>query len=181
MNHFPIQIVFRNIAYSQAIEHSARSHAEKLGKFFDRIMSCHIIIETHRHHNKGKIFHVRIDLKVPNGELVANRDLAEKHSHEDVYVTIRDSFLAMKRQLQNYVAKQRGKIKHHLHPLEGRVLEIAPIADYGLIETFDGRRIRFSSKSVRDYDFNKLEIGKRVTFIEASSNDGTAASTVYVA
>ncbi|KTD73303.1 HPF/RaiA family ribosome-associated protein [Legionella tucsonensis] len=178
--HFPIQIVFNNLRHSQAIEDNARKHAEKLGKYFDGIINCNVSIETHRHHNKGKIFHVRIDLMVPNAELVVNRDLAENHAHEDVYVAIRDKFLAMTRKLKKYVHKQRGEVKHHEQPPEGFIREIAPIADYGFIETIDGRRLRFTSKSVIDYDFNKLEVGKRVSFVEAKSNDGPAASTVYV-
>ncbi|CAM3026139.1 sigma 54 modulation protein YhbH [Legionella steigerwaltii] len=178
--HFPIKIVFNNLRRSRAIEANARKHAEKLGTYCDRILNCHISLETHRHHNKGKIYHVRIDLKVPNAELVANRDLAENHAHEDIYVTIRDAFLAMTRQLKKYVDKQRGKVKYHEPPPEGLIREIAPVADYGFIETIDGRRLRFTSKSVVDYDFNKLEVGKRVFFVEAKSNDGPAASTVYV-
>lgn len=178
--HFPIQIIFNNLKHSKAIESSTYKHAEKLGKYFDRIMSCKVSIETHHHHNKGKIFHVRIDLIVPGAELVANRDLPENHAHEDVYVAIRDGFLAITRQLKKYVHKQRGEVKYHEPPPEGRIHEIAPIADYGFIETIDGRRLRFTSKSVIDYDFDKLEVGFKVSFIEANSNDGPAASTVYV-
>lgn len=177
---FPIQIVFNNLKYSRAIEGNAQKHAEKLGKYYDRIMNCKVSIETHHHQNKGKIYHVRIDLNVPNAALVVNRNLAENRAHEDAYVTIRDAFLAMTRQLKKHADKQRGEIKHHQFPLEGRILEIAPIADYGFIETNEGRRLRFTSKSVVDYDFNRLEIGKRVTFVEAMSNDGAAISTLYV-
>jgi ribosomal subunit interface protein len=180
IDHFPIQVVFNNLKYSRAIEDNAHKHAEKLRKYFDRIMSCNVSIETHRHHNKGKIYQVRIDLNVPNAALVVNRNLSENHAHEDVYVTIRDAFLAMTRQLKKYADKQRGEVKHHTYPLEGRILEIAPIADYGFIETSGGRSLRFTSKSVVDFDFNKLEIGNRVTFVEAMSNDGAAISTVYV-
>ncbi|KTC90297.1 HPF/RaiA family ribosome-associated protein [Fluoribacter dumoffii] len=178
--HFPIQIIFNNLRRSRSLESNVRNHAEKLGKYFDRIMSCKVCIETHRHHYKGKIYHVRIDIIVPNAELVANRDLADNHAHEDVYVAIRDAFLAMTRQIKKYADKQRGEVKYHELPPEGRIREIAPLADYGFIETLDGRRLRFTSKSVIDYDFSKLEVGERVTFVEAKSNDGPAASTVYV-
>ena len=178
--HFPIKIEFNNLKYSRAVEANAHKHAEKLGKYFDRIMICKISLETHRHHNKGKIYHVRIDIIVPHAELVVNRDLAENHAHENLYVTIRDAFLAMTRQLKKYVEKQRGKVKYHELPPEGLIREIAPVADYGFIETIDGRRLRFTSKSVIDFDFTKLEVGKRVFFVEAISNDGPAASTVYV-
>lgn len=178
--HFPIQIVFRNLPHSQAVEDNVRKHAEKLGQYFDRIMSCNVGIETHHHQHKGNIYHVRIDLRVPNSELIANRDLPLNHAHEDLYVAVRDAFSAMKHQLQTYADKQRGDIKHHTLQPEGRILEIAPLADYGLIETSDGRRVRFTSKSVIDYDFEKLEVGNKVRFVEANNTDGPSASTVYV-
>jgi ribosome-associated translation inhibitor RaiA len=61
-----------------------------------------------RHKHQGKLFNVRIDVHVPGGELVVNRDL-----NEDVYVALRDAFDAAKRQLDEYGSKQRGGTKKH--------------------------------------------------------------------
>ncbi|KTC87071.1 HPF/RaiA family ribosome-associated protein [Legionella brunensis] len=178
----PIQVIFRNMDHSPTAEEKARSLAEKLERYFDRIMGCRVVIESpHRHHNKGKLYHVRIDLTVPDAELVASREPAEHHAHEDVYVAIRDAFNAIKRQLQAYVEQRRGQIKHHEMPLYGQILEVCPSANYGYIETPDGRQIRFNSESVVDYNFDKLEIGDRVRFAEISRNaEEPVASTVYV-
>lgn len=176
-----VELAFRNMDPSPAVEDRVRAQIEKLGQFYDRIMACRVVIETHhRHHHKGNLYHVRVDLTVPNGELVVSREPSEHHAHEDVYVAIRDSFDAMRRQLQDYVRKQRGDVKSHETPPHGRILEIAPAADYGVIETADGREIRFSSKSVVDYEFAKLEVGDRVWFTEVDSDEGPAASTVHV-
>ena len=69
----PLQITFRNMPRSQAIENNIREKASKLESFYDRIMSCRVIVEApHRHHRKGKTYEVRIDLTVPGGELVIN-------------------------------------------------------------------------------------------------------------
>ena len=47
----PLLITFRNLDRSQAMEASIREHAEKLDKFYDRIMSCRVVIEEqHKHH-----------------------------------------------------------------------------------------------------------------------------------
>lgn len=177
---FPIQIHFHNIDPSEAVEYRIRQHAEKLGQLYPKIMDCHVTISTHKHQHQGRIYHVIIDIDVPHSKFVANRDLAKNHAHEDIFVAIRDAFAAMKRQLLKFADKQEGEVKHHQWPEEGRVIEIAPIADFGLIETINGRRIRFSSKSVIAHDFDKLEIGDRVSFVEVISNGGSAASTVYV-
>jgi len=96
----PLQINFRDIPHSDAIEARVREKADKLDKFYDRIMTCSVMIEApHGHHHKGNLYHIRIDLTVPNGEIVINRDPGDHHAHEDVYVAIRDAFDAARRKL----------------------------------------------------------------------------------
>lgn len=107
-NDFPITVIFRNLNATPAIEDKAMRHAEKLGIYFNQIMGCHVIIESHHHHYRGNIYHVCIQLKVPHADLVVNRDPIEDHAHEDVYVAIRDAFGALKRQLQAYKRKLKG-------------------------------------------------------------------------
>ena len=178
---FPVHVIFRNMDPSPAVENKVSQLAEKLERYFDHIISCSVTIEApHRHHHKGRLYHVRIDLSVPNAELVASREPMQNHAHEDVYVAIRDAFNAIKRQLQSHISKQRGEIKHHEPVCYGRVNEIAPPADYGYIETPDGRQIRFTSHSVIDYDFEKLEVGDRVRFVELENEQGLVATTVYM-
>jgi ribosomal subunit interface protein len=177
----PLQVVFRNMDHSPAVEARVREQAEKLERFYDRIMSCRVVVETHhRHHHKGNLYHVRIDLTVPGDELVVSREPADRHAHEDVYVAVRDAFDAMRRQLQDFARKQRGDVKEHEPPPHGRIREIAPLAGYGVIETSDGREIPFTRNSVVDYDFDKLEVGDSVRFVEVESDEGPAASTVHV-
>lgn len=105
----PIQLTFRDIDPTPAIEASVREHAAKLEKYHQRITRCRVVVEApHRHHHKGKIFHIRIDLTVPGHELVVNRDPSQNHAHEDAYVAIRDAFEAAERQLEDLVRRQRG-------------------------------------------------------------------------
>lgn len=177
----PVQIVFRGMKPSPAVETNIRAHVDKLERFFDRIMSCRIVVEQgHRHGHKGNLFHVRIDLKVPNGELVASRDPAEHQAHQDVYVSIRDAFDAIQRQLEDFARRHRGNVKTHETPPHGRVVELYTGADYGQIETADGKRIYFHRNSVVDGDFAKLAIGTEVRFVEESGELGPQASTVHV-
>lgn len=179
--NLPIQVVFRNMDPSPAAEAKARNHAQKLERYFKNIMSCRVVIESnHRRHNKGKIYHVCIDLTLPNAELVVSREPSEHHAHEDVYVAIRDAFNAMKRQLQAHRAKQRGQVKHHEEIPSGRVLEVFPLADYGYIGTINGREVRFNSQSVVDYDFAELEVGDPVSFVARERFAGPVATSVHV-
>jgi ribosome-associated translation inhibitor RaiA len=110
----PLQINFRDIPPSDAVEARVREKAADLDKFYDHIMSCRVMIEApHGHHHKGNLYHVRIDLTVPHGEIIVNRDPKDKHAHEDVYVAIRDAFDAARRKLQDHARKQRGEVKRH--------------------------------------------------------------------
>ena len=70
----PLQVTLRDISPSEAIEAYIRERAAKLEQFYDRIMSCRVVVEAPvRHHRKGGPYKVRIDLTVPGDELVIDR------------------------------------------------------------------------------------------------------------
>jgi ribosomal subunit interface protein len=105
----PLQITIRDVEHSATLETHIRDKASKLDEFFDHIMSCHVVVEMpHKHHHQGKQFNVRIDIGVPGGEIVVNRD-----HHEDVYVALRDAFDVAKRMLEDHARKIRGAVKAH--------------------------------------------------------------------
>ena len=177
----PLQINFRDIPPSEAVEARVREKADWLDKFFDQIMTCRVMIEApHGHHHKGKLYHIRIDLTVPNGEIVVNRDPKDHQAHEDVYVAIRDAFDAARRKLQDYARIQRGDIKSHEIPPHGTISDLVPAEDFGRIQTLDGREIYFHRNSFIDADFDKLEIGDKVRFVEELGERGPQATTVHL-
>ncbi len=177
----PLEITFRDMPPSEAVETVIREKADKLDHLFGRIMSCHVTVEApHKHHNKGKLYQVHIDITVPNGEVVVSRDKHKNHAHEDVYVAIRDAFDAARRQLEGFARKQRGEVKHHEPPPSGHIKAILPSQDHGFILSWDGREIYFHRNSVVDFDFDKLEEGMEVRFSLEEGNEGPQASTVHV-
>ena len=201
----PLQITFRNMPPSEAIENNVREKAAKLDSLYDGIMSCRIIIEApHRHHHKGKAYQVSIDMTVPGGELVVNRapkrldaaktprpeelenDLTESHepskhgAHEDPYVAIRDAFNAAARKLQDHARRKRGKVKLHEPAAVARVIRLFPIEDYGFLQTPDGRELYFHKNTVLARGFDRLEVGTEVFFAEEPGEKGPQASTVRV-
>jgi ribosomal subunit interface protein len=107
--HTPLQITIRDVDHSAALETHIREKADKLSDFFARIISCRVVVEMpHKHQHQGKQFNVRIDIGVPGGEIVVNKD-----SNVDVYVALRDAFDAAKRQLEDHARKMRGEVKNH--------------------------------------------------------------------
>ena len=118
----PLEITFRNVARTDEIEARIRAKAAKLDKFFDRIVGCRVVVESpHNHHNKGNHYRVRIELTVPGGELVVDRD-PESRDHEDLSVALRDAFLAEQRQLQAYAEKHNPSTSHS----NMRISEVLP-------------------------------------------------------
>jgi ribosome-associated translation inhibitor RaiA/cold shock CspA family protein len=177
----PLQVTFRGIAPSDAVEADIRARAEKLEQFYDRITSNRVTVEApHRHHHKGNLYRVCVDLTVPGGEIVVGRDPEEHHAHEDVYVAIRDAFDAARRQLEDHVRRGRGQVKSHEVPGHGRVSKLFPRG--GIIETADEREIYFHRNSVADDAFDRFEVGLEVRFVaaEGESEKGPQATTVHI-
>jgi cold shock CspA family protein len=142
-------------------------------------MRCKVTIAApHRHHAKGNIYHVSIDLHVPGKEILVNREPGNNHAHEDAYVAIRDAFSAAARQLQDYVRVRRGEVKAHDVPPHGTVSELHTEENYGRITSSDGRLIYFHRNSLLDAELEKLTIGMEVRFDEEVGDQGPQATSV---
>lgn len=177
----PLQITFRNIEHSDAIERRIREKTDKLERFSSNITRCRVIIEApHKHHYKGVIYHIKIDITLPGKEIVVKHHSDEHHAHEDVYVAIRDAFNAAQRQLENYARQRRGDVKSHAAPPHGRIARLYPSMGSGLIETSDLREVYFHRNSLVNGDFDKLKVGSTVHFVEEMGDKGPQASSVHV-
>lgn len=177
----PLQVTFRNIEASPALETRIRELAARLDRFSGHIMRCHVIIEIpHRHKHQGEHFEITIDLTVPGEEIAIKRTHSGQPSHEDAYVALRDAFHAARRKLEEYERERRGDIKHHVPMPHGRICEIDREAGSGRIETDDGRLIYFHRNSVLGRRFDDLETGIEVRFAEEAGDLGPQASTVHV-
>ncbi|MEX2481500.1 MAG: HPF/RaiA family ribosome-associated protein [Gammaproteobacteria bacterium] len=174
-----LQIAFRGMEPSPAIEAKIRERVARLEPLCGDITSCRVVVENpHHHQHQGTLFHVRIDLRVPGAELVSSRSPDAHHAHEDAYVALRDAFDAIRRQIEDYQRKRRNKVKHHEAPPHGRIVELAD--DHGRIETRDGRMVYFHRNSVIDADFERLDVGAEVWFAEEAGEEGPQASTAHV-
>ena len=170
----PLQISWHDIAVTPGIEAEIRERADQLDTYYNRIMHCRVVIEAPvGHHRHGGPFKVRLDLTVPRGELVVNRQ-----ADEDLLVAIRDAFDAMRRQLEDYARQHRGDVKVHEPLPYGRVTKFFADEGYGFIGTDDGREIYFHTNSVLDSGFSQLQLGTEVRFVEEQGDKGPQASTV---
>ena len=177
----PLELSFRNMDPSEAVEAKVRERVDKLETFFGRINACRVVVEApHRHHHKGKIYHVRIEIGVPGRTLIVDRDPGRHHAHEDVYVAIRDAFDAARRQLEDHSRRAAGKIKTHETPTHGSVSVLNGLQGYGIATLPDGQEVYFHRNSVVNDGFANLDVGDEVRLViaEGESAKGPQASTV---
>jgi cold shock CspA family protein len=194
----PIQVTFRNIDDHAGIDDYIQKEAAKLERFYSRISSCRVIVERPQRAATSKFYHVRIDLGVPNEELVVKHVPSLHGTLEDMQTqksrrearsvigqrhpkrAIHEAFQEMGRQLQDYVRRQQGAVKAKRAMQEAVVKEILPEQGYGFLETEDGRAVYFHQASVLDGHFPQLRIGTKVKFAEEPGDKGPQASTVKV-
>lgn len=177
----PLQITFRGFPHSDAVEAAIRERAAKLDEFFPRLMSCRVMVEArHHHHHQGNLYHVRIEVGVPNKEIVVSREHHDEQAREDIYVVIRDAFDAAKRQLEDYARVLRGDTKSHEVPSHGKVIRLVPGEDHGYIESSDGREVYFHRNSVIGAAFDELKVGDEVRFSEEPDENGPRATAVQL-
>ncbi|MDR2876746.1 MAG: HPF/RaiA family ribosome-associated protein [Chromatiales bacterium] len=161
----PLQITTRNVSLSEAAAETIREKSAKLETFYDSIMACRVLVEApHRHKHQGVSYNVRLDITVPGGEIVVKRE-----PNEDLYIAIRDSFDAARRQLQSFARRQRGQVKVHEGSPVGHVRNIQVEQ-----ETDDGEEVYFHSNSSKGGDgFDRLTPDVAAKFVE---EDGEQAS-----
>lgn len=177
----PVQITFRDIPSTPALIGHVERRSEKLSTFFERIVGCHVVLEApHRHSKQGKKYHVRVDMFVPEKELVVSRN--PEAATEDLHAAIDKAFDDAERVLEDYAQQLKPDTKKmRLKPPQGHVAKIFHDRGYGFIETMgDGHEVYFHRNSVINEKFDKLTVGTRVRFAEEDGDKGPQASSVYV-
>jgi ribosomal subunit interface protein len=105
----PLQVTFRNMAHSEALAAHLEARAQKLEVVFQRIVSCHVVVEVEGHHQPGhdERYRFSINLGLPGRELIVNHAPTNKGEHENVYVTADRAFDEVERQLGDWVKRLR--------------------------------------------------------------------------
>ena len=114
----PLQITFRDLPPSSAVEAEIRERAENLERVFDRLTSCRVIVEgRHRPQRAGRVAHLCVELSLPGKVITVGRGAAEFEAHDDVFVAVRAAFDAARRRLDRYAQRRRGDVKSHVQPV----------------------------------------------------------------
>jgi cold shock CspA family protein len=148
------------------------------------MISCRVAVEKPQEHQRsGSPYRVRFDVRVPPGhEIVAERKEGEGDLHDPLPKVVRAAFEAAERQIRELTAKRRREVKSHPEQqLTAVVVRLFPEKDYGFLKNLeDGREIFFHRNSVSHDDFDRLEVGTGVRYVESPGEKGPQASTVQI-
>lgn len=171
----PLQITMRDIEHSDAVEARIREKARKLEQFSDRIIGCRIVVEAEQmHRQSGKHYKLHLQVTLPaKKELIVNRNC-----QEDLYMTIRDAFDDMVRQLEETMRKLQGSVKTHPPLVQGAIVRLFADEQFGFITTAEGEELYFNADSVVHPNFERLKVGMSVNFIEKVGPQGPRACRV---
>ena len=113
-----LQITFRNMDSSAALETRIRELVQKLQRFSNQIIKCQVLVEAphHQRHEQGTLFDFQIDITVPGKEIVIGHKHSKDPAHTNAYVALRDAFRVARRQLQEYERIRRLEVKSHSMP-----------------------------------------------------------------
>jgi cold shock CspA family protein len=172
----PLQITFRGMNHSQAVEAAIRERATRLERFTHQITRCHVIVNIpHQHRHRGNHYAIRIDITTPAGEVIVTRDPALDDSHRDFQSVLRDSFDAAARHLESDAQRNQAGAT-------GRVTQLFPDAGYGFLVTPEGEEVYFHQNSVHSASFARLSVGCEVSFTLApeDADQGARAASVQL-
>jgi ribosome-associated translation inhibitor RaiA len=171
----PLQITFRHMDPSAALEARIRQRTAELEQFCDRITACRVVVERmNRRHQQGNLFEVHVDLTVPGREIAVGRERGDNHAHEDAHVAVRDAFDAARRALEDHVRRRRGEAKVHAVPDHGRVARLLPDRDCGFIVTPGGEEIYFHRNSVAGEAFETASPARRSTSSRSAARSASS-------
>lgn len=179
----PLEISYRDVEKTEAIDNLIREKAAKLDKVCDHIVSCRVAVEKpHEYVKTGNKYRVRLDISVPPGHsVVVNKEPGRTKMHDPLPTVIREAFKAAERQLRELNKIQREEVKAHPQQEAGAYIkQIFKDEGYGFILDLDGREIYFHKNSLVNSDFENLKEGTSVSYFEVQGEKGPQASSVRI-
>jgi sigma 54 modulation/S30EA-like ribosomal protein len=158
-----LQINFRGIERSEAVESDIRQRAARLERFGDAITGCTVTVEMpHQHRHRGDRYGLRIELSTIAGDFSTNRAPTIDDSKNDFHSVIRDAFqVATQRLEQEEVLRQHDTLATE-GPSRGVVARL--FTSYGFLVKPNGEEVYFGQNSLTEGQFEQLAVGSIVGF-----------------
>jgi cold shock CspA family protein/ribosome-associated translation inhibitor RaiA len=179
----PLQIAFRNMATSPALERRVRKLFGRLERYYDGIISARIVIEAPHKQPPRSTLGVSISIGVPGRDIVVKREQRPHEADDHTVRVLNEAFEAAARQVEEYSRIRRREVKA-LEPERqyARIVRLYPEQGYGFIETPERQNVYFHRAVVRDDGFDALELGSEVFYTLADEEGpmGPMASNVHL-
>ena len=176
-----VEITFKDIDHSDAIEARIRERVAKLSAISENMRRCKVWVRApHRRGSKPIAYVIDLSVQMTGTSLHVDHRPGDDNAHADIYVAIRDAFNAMERQLRKWKEQHKGRPHLQEALLQGRIESLNGYADCGQIATTDGRLIYFHRNSVADDGYEDLNTGDPVELSVDTKNaeEGPHASFV---
>jgi ribosomal subunit interface protein len=112
----PLQLTFRSMVRSDALANHLQQRAERLDLLFDRVISCHVVVELAGHHHRhGDRYQFAINVGLPGHELIVTNPPPDDGTAENAYGAADRAFDEAERQLEHWVTRQR-RDRHEARP-----------------------------------------------------------------
>jgi cold shock CspA family protein/ribosome-associated translation inhibitor RaiA len=185
----PLELAFHNIKSAKWAEELIRARVAELEEIYDRLISCRVRVDQRAKNNAGTIPPVvRIELGIPgHKELVVSHEpehLERKFQRPDLRNAIHEAFRIAERRLRDLKEQRERRTKEPHHDSEnqalGQVAELVPERNQGFLMTKEGGLLYFHRNAILTGDFDKLQRGDEVYYIEAVGDTGPMATKVWV-
>ena len=96
-----VQTTIRGISSTPAINHHIDRHFNKLKRAYSKINKCRLVIDLAKNHtHKDKLYSVSINITI------SGKELSSKKRDPNLFIAIRNSFLAIEQLLEKHHKKK---------------------------------------------------------------------------
>jgi ribosome-associated translation inhibitor RaiA/cold shock CspA family protein len=185
----PAEISFHNLAHSDDAERRIRDRIAKLERRYDRLTTCRVRVEQRAVNASESIPPVvRIEMSVPGHKDLAvthePEHLMQKYKRPTLNNAINEAFRIAERRLSDYKASLKDHTQEADHEASheflGEVAEMHPENSHGFLLTKEGGLLYFHRNSILTGDFDALERGTPVHYVEEVGDTGPIATKVRV-
>ncbi|MFO1388938.1 HPF/RaiA family ribosome-associated protein [Cellvibrio sp.] len=97
-----VDVLYRDLDSSAALNEVITKKLEKLNRFSDQIMHSRVVLDTpHNHKHKGKQFRASIEIDIKG------HPIAVTQNNESIHLAVRDAFNSAERKIKQITARKR--------------------------------------------------------------------------
>lgn len=184
----PLQISYKSLDSSPALDALIRERAEALGRIHPRIVGCRVVVDVpHRGAESGKVpIGISVEVDVPNRGLIVGKDVQERReAKQDHMGAVNRAFEAVERQLEriNDLQHNGDARRHAATGQSGMIVSLFPEQSYGFVEIDNSTELYFTRNAVVGGNFDDLDVGMMVQVTPATQEGpmGPQASSIRLA